>query len=102
MGLLREAIQEFEKVLISPDYRIRAREMLGRCTFDMKRYDEAEDHFKKGLVLASSQDEKIAIVGFHVNLYKVYDYTGRNGHAEAEMQIATDLDPVMAKALQLE
>ena len=102
MGLLREAIQEFEKVLISPDYRIRAREMLGRCTFDMKRYDEAEDHFKKGLVLASSQDEKIAIVGFHVNLYKVYDYTGRNGHAEAEMQIATDLDPVMAKVLQLE
>ncbi|OPX29219.1 MAG: hypothetical protein B1H09_06615, partial [Gemmatimonadaceae bacterium 4484_173] len=102
MGLLREAIQEFEKVLVSPDYRIKAREMLGRCTFDMKRYDEAEDHFRKGLVLASTVDNKSSIVGFHVNLYRVYDFTGRSGHAEAEMKLAVELDPVMAKALQLE
>jgi len=102
MGLFREAIQEFEKVLVSPDFRIRAREMLGRCTFDMKRYDEAEDHFRKGLVLASTVDNKSSLVGFHVNLYRVYDYTGRSGHAEAEMKLAVELDPVMAKALQLE
>ncbi|MCD6587694.1 MAG: hypothetical protein J7K88_03990 [Candidatus Fermentibacteraceae bacterium] len=102
MGLLREAIQEFEKVLVSPDFRIKAREMLGRCTFDMKRYDEAEDHFRKGLVLASTVDNKSSIVGFHVNLFRVYDFTGRSGHAEAEMKLAVELDPVMAKALQLE
>jgi tetratricopeptide (TPR) repeat protein len=102
MGLFREAIQEFEKVLVSPDFRIKAREMLGRCTFDMKRYDEAEDHFRKGLVLASTVDNKSSIVGFHVNLYRVYDFTGRSGHAEAEMELAVELDPVMAKALQLE
>jgi tetratricopeptide (TPR) repeat protein len=102
MGLFREAIQEFEKVLISPDFRIKAREMLGRCTFDMKRYDEAEDHFRKGLVLATTVDNKSSIVGFHVNLYRVYDFTGRSGHAEAEMKLAVELDPVMAKALQLE
>ncbi len=102
MGLFREAIQEFERVLVSPDFRIKAREMLGRCTFDMKRYDEAEDHFRKGLVLASTVDNKSSIVGFHVNLYRVYDFTGRSGHAEAEMKLAVELDPVMAKALQLE
>ncbi|MCD4706850.1 MAG: tetratricopeptide repeat protein [Candidatus Sabulitectum sp.] len=102
MGLFREAIQEFEKVLVSPDHRIKAREMLGRCTFDMKRYDEAEDHFRKGLVLASALDDRSAIVGFHVNLYRVYDFTGRSGHAEAEKKLAVELDPVMAKALQLE
>ena len=102
MGLLREAVQEFERVLASPEYRIRSREMLGRCTFDMKRYDEAEDHFRKGLVLASAEDNRIAIVGFHVNLYRVYDFTGRSGHAEAEKKLAMELDPVMAKALQLE
>ena len=102
MGLFREAIQEFEKVLISPEYRVKAREMLGRCTFDMKRFDEAEDHFRKGLVLASSTDNRIAIIGFHVNLSRVYDFTGRSGHAEAEMKLAVELDPVMAKALQLE
>lgn len=102
MGLLREAIQEFEKVLVSPDFRIRSREMLGRCTFDMKRYDEAEDHFKKGLVLASAQDDKTACVGFHINLHRVYDFTGRSGHAEAEKKLAYDIDSVMAKVLQLE
>lgn len=102
MGLSREAIQEFEKVLISPDYRIKSREMLGRCTFDMKRYDEAEDHFRKGLVLATTLNNRSAIVGFHVNLCRVYEFTGRTGHAEAERKLATDIDPVMARALQLE
>ncbi len=102
MGLLREAVQEFEKVLPSPDYRIKAREMLGRCTFDMRRFDEAEDHFRKGLVIANTIDDDNAIVGFHVNLARVYDYTGRAGHAEAEMKIAEDMNPVIARALQLE
>ncbi len=102
MGLLREAIQEFEKVLTSPDYRIKSREMLGRTTFDMRRFDEAEDHFRKGLVIATTKDDTNAMVGFHVNLARVYDFTGRTGHAEAEMKIAVDLDPVMSKALQLE
>ena len=102
MGLLREAIQEFEKVLPSPDYRIKAREMLGRCTFDMRRFDEAEDHFRKGLVIANTLNDDNAIVGFHVNLARVYDFTGRTGHAEAEMKIAEDMNPVIARALQLE
>lgn len=102
MGLVREAIQEFEKVLLSPDYRIKAREMLGRCTFDMRRYDEAEDHFRKGLVIATTLEDSNAVVGFHVNLARVYEFTGRTGHAEAEMRIAQDLNPVMARALQLE
>lgn len=102
MGLLREAIQEFEKVLPSPDYRINAREMLGRCTFDMRRFDEAEDHFRKGLVIANTLDDENAVVGFHVNLARVYEFTGRTGHAEAEMKIAEDMNPVIARALQLE
>lgn len=102
MGLLREAIQEFEKVLSSPDYRVKAREMLGRCTFDMRRFDEAEDHFRKGLVIATTMEDDNAVVGFHVNLARVYDFTGRTGHAEAEMKIAEDMNPVISKALQLE
>ncbi len=36
-GCFREAVSEFEKVLASPDYRLRAREMLGRCAFSMQR-----------------------------------------------------------------
>jgi len=102
MGLHREAILEFERVLTSPDHRIKAREMLGRCTFDMRRYDESEDHFRKGLVLATALEDKNALLGFHVNLSRVYEFTGRSGHAEAEMKLAIEIDPVMAKALQLE
>jgi tetratricopeptide (TPR) repeat protein len=102
MGLLRESIQEFERVLVSPQHRIKAREMLGRCTFDMRRYDEAEDHFRKGMVLATALEDKNALLGFHVNLSRVYEFTGRNGNAEAEMNLAIEIDPVMAKALILE
>ncbi|PIE52063.1 hypothetical protein CSA37_08385 [Candidatus Fermentibacteria bacterium] len=102
MGLFREAIQEFEKVLVNPEYRVRAREMLGRCTLDMRRFDEAEDHFRKGLVIAITQEDSNSMVGFHVNLARVYDFTGRTGHAEVELQLAQDLDPVMSRALQLE
>lgn len=100
MGLFREAVSEFEKVLASPDYRLRAREMLGRCAFSMQRYDEAEDHFRKGMALAGGDSR--SMVGFHVNLAKVYAYTGRDSHATAEMEAAAALDPVLSKALSLE
>lgn len=100
MGLFREAVSEFEKVLISPGFRLRAREMLGRCAFSMQRYDEAEDHFRKGMALAGG--DMRSMVGFHVNLAKVYSFTGRDGHAAAELEAAADLDPVLSRALSLE
>lgn len=100
MGLFREAVSEFEKVLISPAFRLRAREMLGRCAFSMQRYDEAEDHFRKGMALATGDSR--AIVGFHVNLAKVYSFTGRDSHATAELDAAAALDPVLSRALSLE
>jgi len=100
MGLFREAVSEFEKVLTSPDFRLRAREMLGRCAFSMQRYDEAEDHFRKGMALAGG--DRRSMVGFHVNLAKVYSFTGRDSHAAAELDAAAALDPVLSRALSLE
>ncbi len=100
MGLLREAVSEFEKVLASPEFRLRAREMLGRCSFSMQRYDEAEDHFRKGMALSAGDMQ--SIVGFHVNLAKVYTFTGRDSHAAAELEAASTLDPVLSKILSLE
>lgn len=100
MGLFREAVSEFEKILTSPDFRLRAREMLGRCAFSMQRYDEAEDHFRKGMALAGSDTR--SMVGFHVNLAKVYSFTGRDSHAAAELDAAASLDPVLSRALSLE
>ncbi len=100
MGLFREAVSEFDKVLVSPDYRLRAREMLGRCAFSMQRFDEAEDHFRKGMALAGG--DRKSMVGFHVNLARVYAYTGRESHAAAEMGAANALDPVLSQVLSLE
>lgn len=100
MGLMREAASEFELILISPDHRLKAREMLGRCCFDMQRYDEAEDHFMKGMGIAGDNLE--ALIGFHLHLSKVYEDTGRKTHAKAELKAAVALDPVLAKIQGLE
>jgi len=74
--------------------------MLGRCAFSMQRYDEAEDHFRKGMALAGG--DRRSMVGFHVNLAKVYSFTGRDSHAAAELDAAAALDPVLSRALSLE
>ena len=95
MGLLREAVGELEKVLDSPDHRLKAREMLGRCYFRMDRYDEAEEQFRKGISLAS--DDHGAMVGFHIQLAKVYTVTGRKHQAEQELEAARNIDPVLAR-----
>ncbi len=95
MGLLREAVAEFTQVLPSPEFRTRAREMLGRCYLNMGRFDEAEEQFQKGMSLASR--DGMALVGFHLNLAKVYEATGRKRQAEAERKAAGKIDPVMVK-----
>jgi tetratricopeptide (TPR) repeat protein len=94
MGLLREAVDEFDQVLSSPEFRVKAREMLGRCFLDMGRFDEAEEQFQKGMSLAGK--DGTSLVGFHLNLAKVYESTGRKRQAEAERKAAGKIDPVLA------
>jgi len=94
MGLLREAVAEFNQVLPSPEHRIKAREMLGRCFLDMGRFDEAEEQFQKGLTLAGK--DSTSLVGFHLNLARVYEATGRKRQSEAERSAACRIDPVLA------
>jgi len=95
MGLYRESLSEFEQVLISPDFRMKAREMLGRCCLNLERYDEAEDHFRKGL--STTAGDLRSSVGFHLAIADVYRVTGRNSQAEKELAAATKLDPEMVK-----
>jgi tetratricopeptide (TPR) repeat protein len=95
MGLYREAHSEFEQVLISPDYRMKAREMLGRCCLLLERYDEAEDNFRKGLTTTAGNMK--AAVGFHLAIADVYEATGRNSQAERELKIASKLDSNLVK-----
>jgi tetratricopeptide (TPR) repeat protein len=95
MGLLREAVNELEKVLDSPSHRLKSREMLGRCYLRMQRFDECEEQFRKGLTLAGDNHE--ALIGFHLQLAKVYAVTGRKHQAEQELEAARTIDPVLVR-----
>ncbi|MCD4776673.1 MAG: tetratricopeptide repeat protein [Candidatus Aegiribacteria sp.] len=95
MGLYRESLSEFEQVLKSPDFRMKAREMLGRCCIFLERYDEAEDHFRKGL--STTAGDLKSSVGFHLAIADVYRATGRTSQAEKELAAASKLDPEMVK-----
>ncbi len=95
MGLYRESLSEFEQVLKSPDFRMKAREMLGRCCLYLERYDEAEDHFRKGLSTAAG--DLRCSVGFHLAIADVYRATGRTSQADRELAAASKLDPEMVK-----
>ncbi len=95
MGLYREALSEFEQVLKSPDFRMKAREMLGRCCLYLERFDEAEDHFRKGL--STTAGDLKSSVGFHLAIADVYRATGRNSQAEKELAAASKLDLEMVK-----
>ncbi len=99
MGLYRESLSEFEQVLKSPDFRMKAREMLGRCCLKLERYDEAEDHFRKGL--STTAGDLRSSVGFHLAIADVYRATGRNSQAEKELAAAAKLDPEMVKVQRL-
>lgn len=98
MSLYRESLSEFEQVLKSPDFRMKAREMLGRCCLFLERYDEAEDHFRKGL--STTAGDLKSSVGFHLAIADVYRATGRNTQAEKELAAAAKLDPEMVKVQQ--
>ncbi|MBD3369771.1 tetratricopeptide repeat protein [Candidatus Fermentibacteria bacterium] len=95
MGLLREAVNELEKVLASPSHRLKSREMLGRCYLRMQRFDESEEQFHKGLSLAADNHE--ALIGFHLQLAKVYAVTGRKHQAEQELEAARKIDPILVR-----
>ncbi len=99
MGLYRESLSEFEQVLKSPDFRMKAREMLGRCCLNLERYDEAEDHFRKGL--STTAGDLRSSVGFHLAIADVYRATGRTSQAEKELAAASKLDPDMVKVQRL-
>ena len=74
---------------------MKAREMLGRCCLQLERYDEAEDHFRKGL--STTAGDLKSSVGFHLAIADVYRATGRSSQAEKELAAAEKLDPEMVK-----
>jgi tetratricopeptide (TPR) repeat protein len=58
MGLLDEAISEFQKALRAPEGKLRTSEALGACFFDKKAYTVAESILRRGLELPAQNDEE--------------------------------------------
>jgi tetratricopeptide (TPR) repeat protein len=58
MGLLDEAISEFQKALRAPEGKLRTSEALGACFFEKKAYTVAESILRRGLELPAQNDEE--------------------------------------------
>ncbi|HEV8382025.1 MAG TPA: tetratricopeptide repeat protein [Gemmatimonadales bacterium] len=58
MGLLDEAIAEFQKALRAPEGKLRTSEMLGICFFEKGAYGVAETILRRGLDLPASGDQE--------------------------------------------
>lgn len=63
MGLLDEAIAEFQKALRSPDGKLRASEALGLCFFEKGQFTVAETILRRALELPASGDaERVGLL----------------------------------------
>src|SRR2546423_2969908 len=58
MGLLDEAIAEFQRALRAPEGKLRTSEMLGICVFEQGAYSVAESILRRGLDLQASGDQE--------------------------------------------
>jgi tetratricopeptide (TPR) repeat protein len=58
MGLLDEAIAEFQKALRAPEGKLRTSELLGVCFFDKGAYGVTESILRRGLELPASGDQE--------------------------------------------
>jgi tetratricopeptide (TPR) repeat protein len=58
MGLLDEAIAEFQKALRAPEGKLRTSEMLGVCFFEKGAFGVAESILRRGLDLPASGDQE--------------------------------------------
>jgi tetratricopeptide (TPR) repeat protein len=62
MGLLDEAIAEFQKALRAPDGKLKASEALGTCFFEKDAYGVAESILRRGLEYAANETERIGLL----------------------------------------
>src|SRR5258708_12338505 len=63
MGLLDEAISEFQKALRAPEGKLRTSEALGACFFEKKAYTVAQSILRRALDLPPPNDhQRLAIL----------------------------------------
>lgn len=90
MGLLDEAIAEFQKALRSPEGRLRTSEALGICFYDKRQFAVAEAVLRRAVDgLEGADDEKIGLIYW---LGRAAEEQGKDRDALASYQRALAVD----------
>ncbi|MDJ0836593.1 MAG: tetratricopeptide repeat protein [Acidobacteriota bacterium] len=90
MGLLEEAIDEFEKADNEPTRALDCATMIGQCLIELGRMDEAVAHFKSSLERLQAADQKVAI---QYELALVYQNEGENEKALEQLMAVKAISP---------
>jgi tetratricopeptide (TPR) repeat protein len=95
MGLLDEAVKEFEKVIRAPGREVQCRVMIGLCFRDLGNASEAIHQFKQGLHAEPSDRERQSLY-YEIGI----TYEAINDYAEAlyYFEMVMKRDPTFADA----
>jgi tetratricopeptide (TPR) repeat protein len=91
MGLLEDAVGEFQLARESPTRRMDCLHMLGLCAIDLKRPEEAVAHLERALSLPDVPDSQQVALRF--DLGRAFDEMGDRVRARTAFETVAALDP---------
>jgi tetratricopeptide (TPR) repeat protein len=91
MGLLEDAVGEFQLAMESPTRRMDCLHMLGLCAIDLKRPEEAVAHFERALSLPDVPDSQQVALRF--DLGRAFAEMGDRARARTAFETVAALDP---------
>lgn len=91
MGLLEDAVGEFEAASGSESRRLECLHLLGLCTLDLGRGDEAVGYLQQALEHADPTGEQVMPLRF--DLGSAYETVGRLDEARSAWEAVAEVDP---------
>ena len=91
MGLLDDAIREFERTTQAPQYEINARTMIGLCQLQQGSAEQALESFMRGL--ASSRVTAREVIALRYEIGLAFEGMGRFADAARFYEKASTMDP---------
>src|SRR5271157_320998 len=91
MGLLEDAVGEFQLAMESPTRRMDCLHMLGLCAIDLKRSEEAVAHLERALSLPDVPDSQQVALRF--DLGRAFAEMGDRVRARTAFETVAALDP---------
>jgi tetratricopeptide (TPR) repeat protein len=96
MGLLEEALREFETAATAEENRLTSMEMMGECYLLLSRFEEAIRSFESVAALADQPSRARA----HLKLGQIYEEMAEWSRAEEEYYRALELDEGLEEAVE--